>query len=986
MHRAALRFVGLDALPKRIDRFDAETYFMLGKDDIVALAEAKFRGDRRLAVGLQIAHLRATGRLLNIKTSIPRLVLEQFGRVLGQSVPKIASLKGIYKDGTTTLYRHQEWVIKHTGFKDYSEDVEAELLPVLCAAAKGAASVDDLVLEGRNWLFARKVLIPVDRPLRDVARKAFADAEANALKVVVSAVPKDQLNQALRAVFAQVPDENVTRAFWLKQRSGKHSKSSVDEIQSRVNYLKTLGVDGWSLEPLTAEFQRAQAQSFAARPPSRSAKRIEKTQILEVVCFLRVTLGELLDQLLQMASRRVMDVHRKAQKKSEDARKQTHRSALRLVREFKEILEDNSRPADERILALKQLIATFDAEVAASDAQHVRQALVEDTGMVRTLMHQVTRIDFNGKSNDPALRQIERLKQLYEDKVTELPTDLGVKTHRVWQEFLNDGDRRKAMRAFEAATMVAWRTSLRRGSIWVDASRSFKDRDSLLIPMDDWTANRDHYLGLLGVNASPKEYINRLRAQIKAGLEAVEEACVKGAIGIDKDGLHLPEEDALDKPKEPERMREFLFGEVGLVQLPDLLIQADAMSGFSVALLGRKARDEKELSALYGAILALATGRTAKQIAKMIPGIEVAHVSNAMRAVEYPGRLRRANQCVLDLQANARLCRLYGDGSSGSADMMSLEASEHLWNARTDPRMRTWAVGSYTHVLDTWGVVYDQPIVLMERQGGPAVHGVQRYNDEIRGTKRLRLDILAVDTHGYTAVTMAVAKLLGFDLCPRIHSMSERKLYIPTKMDFSDLLRPVVEASVLERHIEAGWELLLRLAASIKIGRTTAQVALQRLGSAAYGDDLHRAGDALGKLLRTVYLCDYFTAPEFRREILMLLNRGESSHALERDLNRGLIRHDRGRRSDELEAISGSLALLTNIVIAWNMHAMDSARERLAKRNLVVGDDWIRLISPAAHSHINLDGLWSFSYRGYMDALLQKHAVNPRSRSSSGAA
>jgi TnpA family transposase len=74
----------------------------------------------------------------------------------------------------------------------------------------------------------------------------------------------------------------------------------------------------------------------------------------------------------------------------------------------------------------------------------------------------------------------------------------------------------------------------------------------------------------------------------------------------------------------------------------------------------------------------------------------------------------------------------------------------------------------------------------------------------------------------------------------------------------------------------------LRLVASIRAGRVSATVALRRFGSAAQGDRLHRAADQLGKLLHTLFLCDYFSNAEFRRELHTLLNRGESVHQLQR--------------------------------------------------------------------------------------------------------
>ncbi len=65
---------------------------------------------------------------------------------------------------------------------------------------------------------------------------------------------------------------------------------------------------------------------------------------------------------------------------------------------------------------------------------------------------------------------------------------------------------------------------------------------------------------------------------------------------------------------------------------------------------------------------------------------------------------------------------------------MSLDTSAHLFYTRVDPRWRTHAVGIYTHLLDQHGIVYNQPIVLNERQAGPAIAGVLRYNETREGS------------------------------------------------------------------------------------------------------------------------------------------------------------------------------------------------------------------------------------------------------------
>jgi TnpA family transposase len=65
-------------------------------------------------------------------------------------------------------------------------------------------------------------------------------------------------------------------------------------------------------------------------------------------------------------------------------------------------------------------------------------------------------------------------------------------------------------------------------------------------------------------------------------------------------------------------------------------------------------------------------------------------------------------------------------------------------------------------------------------------------------------------------------------------------------------------------------------------GHTSAVSVMARFGSAARGDALYEVGVGIGRLLRTIFLADYFVKPAFRRELLRVLNRGEATNALKR--------------------------------------------------------------------------------------------------------
>jgi TnpA family transposase len=201
---------------------------------------------------------------------------------------------------------------------------------------------------------------------------------------------------------------------------------------------------------------------------------------------------------------------------------------------------------------------------------------------------------------------------------------------------------------------------------------------------------------------------------------------------------------------------------------------------------------------------------------------------------------------------------------------------------------------------------------------------------------------------------------------------------MPRGWPVPEVLETVTVRRVSLTAIERGWDDLLRLAASIRAGKVSAALAIERLGSAAIGDPLHRAAEHLGRLLRTLFLCDFLAIDDFRREIHTLLNRGESVHQLQRAIYTGKVAPERGRRRDEMVAISGSHALLTNIVLAWNTSRMNGVVDSLRKDGAVIEDDWLRRIGPAHFGHINFRGTFSFALERYADLLI--HAGPSRAR------
>ncbi|KVN96665.1 hypothetical protein WJ69_02375 [Burkholderia ubonensis] len=116
------------------------------------------------------------------------------------------------------------------------------------------------------------------------------------------------------------------------------------------------------------------------------------------------------------------------------------------------------------------------------------------------------------------------------------------------------------MWALKASAITGLRKGLRRGSVWISHSLSFRARDQLLIPPAQWERERDRYLSSLGLPHKAEPFLARLTNHLKAGLSALDEAREAGRVTLGTDGaLHLPALEAMPTDGIPRRTRDLMF-------------------------------------------------------------------------------------------------------------------------------------------------------------------------------------------------------------------------------------------------------------------------------------------------------------------------------------------------------------------------------------------------------------------------------------------
>lgn len=956
--RWQLHFLGLAQIPADITEFEIVRFFSIGVAERRAIMTRR-SARHRLAVAVHLGFMRMTGRALDALEILPAPLLSYLEEQLSLPVPDIASLRALYRRGRT-LFEHQNLAAETLGFQSFSRARRRILVTQVDREAQIIPSTDELVMYARQWLYRNRILIPAERTLRALAHKSQAKVESVAVENICATIPEDVRDGWYDQVFVPHPSCD-TILEWLQQYPGRRSLPALVETLEKVLFLKNLGVDQYKLDTIHLCRQRAYAQRLRHRRPYRVAQLKPTRRTLELACFLRVTLLELTDVVLSLADMHGSKIERTAKDKVEESDRRLVEPLLECIHSIRSAAIDGELSAEQR---LERVLALLPANMKpASKAARLRLHLRADARRTRPFMRQMTKLDFQEAGDAPITTALGTLRELYKEDKHKLPQQISADFAPRWASIINDSDRKSALRGYEAAVMQELQRGLRSGSIWTEDSFEHRSREEIFISSSDWEKSCERHYQRLGLPSQAQRHIDPLLAALKVSLEGLAQAVRSGVVTIEDGSLHykaLPKE---SEPKDLEAVRTALLRAVGSIQLPELMMEMDQATGFSCALLGRPARSEKELLATYGALLIHGTELDATAVALMIPELSAAEITMAMHSLESASALRRANESALAFMREHPIVEMWGEGTMLSSDAMSLEATRHLWNARVDPKHRRYAMGMYTHVLDQWGILYDQPIVLGYRQAGAAIEGMIRQSTTAQPT------ILAVDTHGYTNFAMAIAKLLGFDLCPRLRDFKDRKLYVPRGTHVPKELEDVVAFVSLDP-VCAGWDGLVRVAASIQMGHTSAPLALNRFGSAARGDPTHSAGSTLGKINRTLYLCDYYTNPLFRRELLRVLNYGETVHTLQRAIYQGNISPNRGRRYEELVAISGSLSLLSNLVMAWTTHRMQEAIDRDPKT--LGRPELLRHVGAVQFRGVNLRGQMHFPMQRYKDRLISK--------------
>jgi hypothetical protein len=331
--------------------------------------------------------------------------------------------------------------------------------------------------------------IPGERALRDLAREAFKQVEDLALSTVRAAVSQQRLKMILKVMFEESVVPNVTVLEWLRQSAGKHNVKNIPQVSARIDYLKELGADSWDLSALSINRIRAYALQVVHRPPSESARRVEDTLAIELVCFLRYTLAELSDEQVFRFNRRVGDLVRAGKKKVQA--KQAAQSTMfrESMVEMRQLIDDTSQTPTQRLKAIKDMMDEVLGTPSVSSAEVIRESMTGSGVKIATALKGIDCLSIDGDPDSKDMRIIQALRDLEAADAKELPEGFDISiVDPSWVPYVTDPDRAKALDAFQAYSTMQIRQGFIGGRLHVPHSANYRGQEDMLIPLEEWGA------------------------------------------------------------------------------------------------------------------------------------------------------------------------------------------------------------------------------------------------------------------------------------------------------------------------------------------------------------------------------------------------------------------------------------------------------------------------------------------------------------------
>ncbi|WP_106314979.1 Tn3 family transposase [Legionella pneumophila] len=961
--------------PETLAQAQLDKYFYLDDKD-KELIDACRRDYNKMGYAIQLTTVRFLGTFLANPIDVPNDAVRYIAKQLAIELPVVFAC---YMDRKATRLAHCAEIKNVFDYKDLSGIWGFRLTRWLYEQAWYSNERPSILFERCTlWLISRKVLLPGISTLTVLIAKV-RDRVSKRLWQRLTLLVNDNQKQQLENLLLVPDGKRYSKLDELKNGPTHISSTGLVQALKRYQYIRDLDMGQINIGNIPKAKVNHLARYVTVSWAPSIARMPDDRRIAVLFSFAYIYETKALDDSLDLLDMLITEITAAAKRLGEKKRIRSicdlDKAALKLS-DFGDLFLKHD--GEQNLPAV--IYNTISKETISNAVEIIRQIakphhdkyydeLLEQYKTVRrflptllkTVKFQTTK---EGKPAQAAIEFLASIEGKRRPSFQDAPLDI---INAGWRNIVINPKTKEIDRpGYTLCAMDHLQANMRSRDMHVVLSERWCDPRAKLLKGAAWEQHKIPVCRSLNLSIDFDEQFGCLSSMLENAYQNVLQRLPKNdAVEIvknnkGKDRIKLSRLEKIDEPESLKILKDKVNKLMPRIDFPELLLETNHMSGFTdefTHISDNNSRMSDIEVSLCAAIMAEACNIGLEPlINEDSPQLTRNRLSWVQQNCIRAETISRSNAKIVDLHSKQPLAKKMGTGNIGSADGIRFACAVRTVNSGPNKKYYGPKRGLtyYNFVSDQNAGFHGIVITGTLRDSLYLLDGMQ--------DQQTSLDIkeIMTDTAGASEIIFALFWLLGYQFSPRLADVGGARFWrIDSKADYG-VLNDISNHKIIEASIRKHWEDILRVAVSLKLGHVSASDLIRSLFRKNRPSGLAKAIMNLGRIIKTLYLLNYIDSEEYRRHILIQLNKGESRHSLARTVyhgRRGEI-HEKYREGQEDQL--NALGLATNAIVLWNTVYMQAALDYLRAQGEVIHQEDEARLSPLGRKHINFLGHFSF--------------------------
>ena len=773
---------------------------------------------------------------------------------------------------------------------------------------------------------------------------------------------------------------------WVKAPAGAAGVVNLQKEVSKLQALRQVGVTKEHLTGVPFKVQKILFQRARNEKASEMQNHPHEIRNCSMACFITVCTMQVIDDIVQMFVKLIHRIDVRAENQRDKqllADFSRVEGKTQILYRVAEVVTENPDGTIRDVIFPKVKPETFLNLVAEKKASGSIYHLMHQRLMLSKYAHHYRRMlpmvlenltFHSGNRLSPIITALVIIKRYLHTSYQYFPEPVPIDgiVPNSWSQLVvsvNGSTTRVNRKAYEMCVLQQLERALKCKEVWVDGSYQWRNpADDLPKDWTDETVRINYYQQLnqpivMGtfVESIRREMTDALRKFNRVLPNSEQVSIYFPSRGRERGLFQIRKLPAQPEPDNISYLKNEIRKEYGMLDLLDLFVEADKLVDFTRFFTHTGTKEVRSREALRPLILMALFGEGTN--------MGIRRIANANQQYSYeqllyvrktylsPQALREAIRAVVNKILALRTFSIWGHPNAVASDGKRFGAWKQNLMAEWRTRYKGYGVKVYWHVEKNAVSIYSQLKSHSASEAAAMIEGLIRHDTQMRVEKNF------VDSHGQSEVAFAFCRLLNdFKLVPRLKRIKYEKLYLPDRGMVSQFpnLAGVLTRPIRWQLIEPQYDEMVKSTVAMKYGDATAEAILKRFSSVNATHPTYKALIELGKVEKTIFLCDYLSSVELQQETREALNVVENWNGTNDFIFYG--RQGKFQTNDplEMEVSMLCLHLLQNCLMLVNTILLERTIEQHAMVDTLTDRDR-QALTPLFYGHINPYGLFELN-------------------------